>query len=208
MARLGVESFRPPACWPGPTPVDAAAPFTAYSSPVASSGMIGDFGLTVSTGTDPRVQDHLARVAELVHGLTEQVAPGRRYADLYQSARSGWEAAGLVNDIASSTDPAGTNIGHSIPFFGQPREPLEPGEDGARRISQARVFVSATNEAEIAEECAFTIEPRLGGAGVPVVWFHVVVSFVAGRKHVVTEFDPVLAAAGASWFENPWAVAR
>lgn len=201
--RLGLQSFRPEHAWPEDLPV-TEEPATFYTSPVSSSGIIEDFGLTLYRGDRQEVRDHIQDVANLVAELTEFVEPGMCYADLYREARDRWEAAGLRNDIASSTDAAGTNIGHSIPFFGGGHDKRDRATVAPELISKARMFVSAANTELVADTCAFTIEPRLGAPGLPVAWFHVVVTFVAGRKRVLTEFGPVFRLPGLEWFSNPW----
>jgi N-acetylglutamate synthase-like GNAT family acetyltransferase len=202
--RLALQSFRAAPAWPSRRPLDPASPASFYTSPVSPSGIVGDFGMTTYAGADAEIQRHISCVADLVAEIADIANPGVRYRDLYLDAKRTWEAARLHNDVTSDTDQAGTNIGHTIPFFGAERPALAAGEEGSRTLSQERSFVSERNETEIAETCAFTIEPRLGAPGLPVVWFHVIVVFIDGTKHVITEFDPVVEATGATWFTNPW----
>lgn len=205
LERLALTSFRPPSAWPSDRATTEIAPLTCYTSPVSKDGLIGDFGLTLYAGPDPAIRAHIAQVAELVAGVTDAAEVGINFCDLYAHAERCWVAAGLTNDIASTTDRAGTNIGHTIPFFGEDRRHVPKGGDAARTLSEARSFVSAVSTEVLGETCAFTIEPRLGAPGLPVSWFHVVVVFVEGTKHVVTEFTPVLDALGCVWFGDPWA---
>lgn len=195
-----VPSFRPPETWPGPTRIASEDILYAYASPVdRATGLIGDFGLSLYRGPDPAVRAHALAVLDVTLATARAAEPGMRMADLYVRAMDLVRARGLDNAITSTSDPAGTNIGHTIPWSSAEDGPAPrdlPFLELREAVRAGRRFLSPAEGALLPETVAFTVEPRLSAPGLPQMWFHVTVLMACGEKRLATGFAPVLEAFG------------
>jgi Xaa-Pro aminopeptidase len=202
--RMCQSSFRPPKMWPraerrrNPETIVAA-----YASPVQrQSNLIGDFGLSLYGGTDPAIRKHFERVLETTLAIATQAEVGMPLCDLYQLGMRHSAAQGFANNIESSSDQTGTNIGHTIPLSYASDPTCENVKNTAsfpairEALRHGRKFVNALETQPIEPDFAITIEPRLSTATMPNTWFHLTVVFENGRRRICHGFRPVFEQAG------------
>lgn len=196
-SRTTFVSLRVPEKWPSAEPKLARDSLLfCYCSPVhRQTAMIGDFQLTLYGGTDPRVREHLVRCLDITISTAEYAAVGMTLSEVYAHALQRIHRAGLDHTTRSTTDPREKNIGHSIPWsegtyddriWAALRE--NRSADIAQLISNARVFVTASQGQVIAPDMAFTIEPQITSPLGLFASYHIIVSFVGGAKRVLTNF--------------------
>lgn len=195
--RTTFASLRAPEKWPSAKPKLARDSLLfCYCSPVhRQTAMIGDFQLTLYGGTDHRVRDHLVRCLDITIGTAEYAAIGMTFGEVYADALQRIQQAGLDHTTRSTTGPSEKNIGHSIPWSdGRYDDRIwaslseNRSADIAQLISNARVFVTASQSQMIAPDMAFTIEPQITSPLGLFASYHVIVSFVGGIKRILTNF--------------------
>lgn len=193
--RLGLPSLRAQDAWPrSERRWSTESVVYAYASPVdRATGLIGDLAVVLYAGASERISEHLRECRRLAEAIAEQAEVGMAFADLYAWARTELQARGYANDIASSTDPAGTNVGHTVPLteVGRtPREAFPDCSDAELRsaLGRARLFLSPDETARIMPGTVLTIEPRISAAGLPTVGFHLMVAFdEQGNRTLIDE---------------------
>lgn len=201
--RINEPSFRPEHVWPRPDlfhePGDMIA---AYASPVhKETSLIGDFGLTLYTGTDPEILTHCETVLNACLHIAGYAQVGMTLSEICNYGLAYGQSLGLRSIIVSQTDITGAeNIGHTIPlsFAGDlTRDAVhstETFEDLRNALSKGRVFVSTIETQRVEPDMAFTIEPRFSTDRMPQTWFHLTVIFERGQKRVCHGFEPVFKA--------------
>lgn len=187
----------------------------AYASPVdATTGLFGDLAVVLYAGSNEKVARHVQDCRRLALDIAERAAIGMPFAALYADAVNHMQQRGYANHIVSATDPAGTNIGHTVPHTETGRTPRDVlGDVEADKlsagISAARVFVSPVETRPIEPGVVLTIEPRMSAPGLPTVGFHFLVAFhEGGSSEVIDELQPAedayrLAAAARSGLVSP-----
>jgi hypothetical protein len=198
--RAHTTSFRPETAWPGPTRYAPGDVLYAYASPVdRASALIGDFGLSLYNGPDPAVRRHALEVLEVTLATARAAEPGMPMRDLHAHAMELARVRGLTNAIESLSGPAGTNIGHTVPWSCASDGPAPahlPFPALREAIRAGRRFLSPVEAWPLPQTVAFTVEPRLSAPGLPQMWFHFTVLMEGGRKRLASGFAPVLAAFG------------
>jgi Metallopeptidase family M24 len=207
------QSLRPRDMWPH-TDVffdREAGFFHAYASAVnRETGMIGDFGMTVYTGGNQGIKNHLQQCLQINREIFEHIEVGRTFAEVYQFAMRLLNSYGLSNDITSVVDITGTNIGHTIPALseGWTNEETQTLRNGhwdqiQRMIGAKRKFVSSNALTTYQPGMAVTIEPRptvIGNPSIPMAWYHsIVVIHQDGSKELLTGFEPIFKMAGMDY---------
>lgn len=181
-----------------------------YASPVdKSSGMIGDFGVVLYLGDRPEVRAHLARCLKLNSTLAQEVTPDLPLATVARRAHELIRSQGMSNTVVSTSDPAGANMGHTIPalvtgWTASERAVFERDDWSAIKdmISRKRRFVSLTETLAAGEAEAFTIEPRPsvdGQPNLPMTAYHTIMAFDQGKKRFITDFDELFALCGMDY---------
>ena len=169
--RLDLKSARPKNMWPKKnTFLDREnGLISVYASPIdRSSGIIGDFGLTIYLGKKKKIQDHLRNVFDINKKGFSKIKIGMKLSDVSKFYLEITSKKRLVNDVSSLSDPMGTNIGHSIPGVYDKWTQREKGKfkkgkstDVANTISKKRFYVNDSSKVKIQPGLAFTIEARL-----------------------------------------------
>jgi hypothetical protein len=204
-ARVGYTSLRDPQIWPrGDIELADDSLVYAYASPTdRASGLIGDFGVTLYSGSRQSVRDHVERCLQISVGIAEHAEVGMELRELFRHAERLIAEAELSNRTASATDGGAANIGHTVPWSFEPysasdRECIDSGDvkEIAALIRGKRIFLNATASQRIAQTMAFSVEPRMASAKLPLTSFHLVVAFIDGRKRVFSNFDALFARFG------------
>ncbi len=204
-SRLNCENFRPKEAWPRDDVfLDwKSGILYAYASPVdKKTGIIGDFGMTVYFGNDPVIQTHLKTCYEMNKSVFDSVKTGRKFSKIYGFAEKFMMQRGLNNKITSTSDPAGTNIGHTVPGLSgrwteEEQKILESEnmKDVKQIISAKRKFVSSIESSETINGMAVTVEPRprvRDMPEVPMMSYHTIcLIHEEGITEHLTDFDNI-----------------
>ena len=197
--RICQPSFRPEYMWPGKDNVYQSEDMIAvYASPVhRATNLIGDFGLTLYNGTNSELLEHCETVLKSSLYIARHAKIGMPFNELYAFGMDYGASQGFANDIDSTSDDTGTNIGHTIPlsYKDDPTHSAissaQSFEDIREALRTGRKFVNSAEKQKIEENMAFTIEPRFSTAAMPQTWFHLTVIFNKGEKTICHGFHPV-----------------
>ena len=205
--KVSQPSFRPESEWPQDRQhynINDIVLF--YASPIdRKTGLIGDFGLNIYSGPDKAIHEHFENVLRATLYIASQARTGMSFSELYQLAIEHGKTQGFYNNIESSADSTGTNIGHTIPlsFPGDPAHiAMAKAKDYAavkEAIRTNRVFVNAASNQKIQPDMAFTIEPRFSTGTMPNTMFHLTIIFEGGQRRICHGFEPVMQLAGMDY---------
>ena len=206
--RVSTSSMRPKEFWPREDIYfnrKKGIMLVYFSAVDKQTGIIGDFGMSIYVGNNQKIKDHLKLCYELDRKIFEQAQIGMQLSDLTHFALRLYQKHGLTNNIASQTDPTGTNIGHTIPvsyedWNKEELHILKNGKNDWQRvadiISRKRRFENIQETLKIQPDMAITIEPRpsvLNDPSIPIVYFHTIALFKDdGTKELLTNFDKIL----------------
>lgn len=194
--RLAFRSLRDRDAWPSEDIVLSRESilYPYFSVVNRSTLMIGDFVGSFYAGRDIAVREWMRAAMHCTRGIISKIHLGMPLRDVFYVAQEAIATLGAQNNTYSMSGGRASNIGHTVPFFGE-RAILDriddrgSGSSLAETISPARHFISAESERRIESPTAFTIEPQLLADGLPMVGFHFIVAFVNGHKFVVSEYD-------------------
>lgn len=183
-----------------------------FASPYAlldSTPIIGDFGFTFYNGDNNKIKAHYSRCYRILSELIESIQIGTSFKQLYDSVINRLQKEGLRNYVMSTTDPAGMDIGHTVPFISdvpsqQLIDSVSKGNESNihKLINKARRFISAQEDFIISQNCAFTFEPRIivsDGKKMPMFSLHTIIQFVQGVKIILSNFDGLINLFGMQW---------
>lgn len=185
-----------------------------YASPVdRSSHMIGDFEMMLYFGDKKSIKDHFAKVLALDYQVFQKVIVGMTLSEVTELAESSMSELGLVNNVVSLNDPAGTNIGHTVPSTDQDWTTEENAvfaqgdwKKSLDVIAKKRRFVNKTEQFKVQPGLGFNIEPRplsKDDPSIPMASFHTtVLVHEDGRNELLTNFDELFELAGMDYM--PW----
>lgn len=176
-----------------------------YTSPVdKKTGIIGDFGMAIYFGKDKRIQKYLKNCLKINKEIFSQVKAGKEFSEVSNYANKILDNYGFENGVLSLSDPAKTNIGHTIPFSyenmtSEEKKVLDNGdkdwETTKNMIAKKRKFVSSIESFKITKGMGFTLEPRpyiTSDNKIPRVWYHAIVLIKEnGEKELLTNFDEI-----------------
>lgn len=176
-----------------------------FASPVdRKTGIIGDFGMTIYVGNKQEIKDHLKRCMEINRKIFDFLEVGKKFLEINTFAETLFAKYGLTNGVVSTTDPAGKNLGHTIPgiysdWTEREKNIFENGQTNWSSvkdlINKKRVFVNAVEETVVEPNMAITIEPRLttiDNPSIPMGSFHTIgVINDDGSKEFLTNFDQI-----------------
>jgi hypothetical protein len=212
MARLDFDSLRKTENWPSEQNIsDDETVGLVYASPVARSGMIGDFGLTFYHGKDSAVRQQLRLAYDITKKMCEFAQVGMKFRELFDFGQKIMAANGATSGrMALINDPSDINFGHTVPWSYKLPTPTEQeiidrgSIDELREIiSSKRIYINRTETFRIPKTCAFTVEPRVTtqdeSGRVRLAYFHIIVAFRDGRKIISADFEPVFAKMGMNY---------
>lgn len=211
--RTNYKSLRPSQNWPQKDVFLNRENGIAYlfASPVnKQTGIIGDFGLTIYFGKNKKIIDHLITTYKLNKEIFYHTEINTKFAEITNYASKLCKEKKLINTIESSTDPTGTNIGHTIPSTDknwpiQEKELLKntTWEEVCKTISSRRIFLNNTEQTVLTEGMGITIEPRPQSTidnEIPMVSFHTIGLFYKnGEKELLTNFDEIFKLANMNY---------
>lgn len=172
----------------------------AYVSPVDRvTGMFGDIGLTVYSGKDQGIRDHIRECYACIVEIAEKAQVGMSFSELNAQASDIFNAAKkTIGWMTTYHDPQKINLGHTVPgTISDGFAVSSDFEDVKEQIRSKRVYINAIETYRIPDTCAFTVEARLTDPDLkmPNTFFHVIVAFVNGKRTVLTNFDEIFRAA-------------
>lgn len=216
--RANYKSARPPEFWPQENIYlnKSSGIISAYSSPVdISSGIIGDFGITLYFGKKSEIQNHLKLALKINNQIFEQINTGQDLSEVSKTTHKILHRYNLLSNLLSPTDPTGTNTGHTIPASYENWNEIEveaikngkgDWEKVCKLISQKRKFVNTSEQLITQPGIAFTIEPRpqnTTNPNLPMVLFHEIVTINSkGEKELLANFNDLFKFAGMKYMLN------
>jgi hypothetical protein len=214
-SRHNHESLRSEKNWPQAHVVldDQHPLLYGYASFVErTTGMLGDFGITLYFGNEPVIKNHLRRCLLLNKEIFDFIVAGKSFAEVYEFASERFSYYGLTNHVASSTDPAGVNIGHTVPasdadWTAEEAHLLQAGDEAwdevKNMISTRRTFVSHLEQITYQPGMAVTLEPRLvaiDDPNIPMGSYHTIVFIQSdGTKELLMNFEELFRASGMEY---------
>lgn len=210
--RTNYQSLRPKNNWPKDNiflDKNKGIIYVFFSPVDKSTGMIGDWGLTIYFGKNPDIIKHLKLCLQLNYQVLEHAQVGMTFSELTNFSNKLFLSKGLNNDVASVTDAAGINIGHTVPWSYQDLTYEEMGifktgnwQKIINIISSKRKFLSLQEKLQIQSCMAFTIEQRLIKSNnniIPMSSFHTIALFHDGKKELLTNFEEVFKLVGMNY---------
>ncbi len=186
-SRLNYRSLREPENWPSNNILTEDSVITCYVSPVhRNSLMIGDFGGTFYFGNNALLHRHIARCELLVQELIPTFHQGMTFDQIYRNSHEAFRKHEMTNQPSKSkTDPAGTNLGHTVPFA-FPSESLrtEASEENSKIISNSRQFLSEGSPIRLPNQGCFIFEAQLrdnNDPTLPTILVHRIVKMDCGK---------------------------
>lgn len=186
-----------------------------YLSPTdKTTGMIGDFGLTFYRGDNQQVQACLKRALMATEDVVEHAAVGMRFCDLADFAQQTLLRYELKRgEMTLVYDTADVNFGHTIPWSYEGPTPAEqaaiqnsPISKLKDVIARKRLYLSPQETWTIPKTCAFTVEPRVIDVDTSGIhhfgYYHIIVAFQNGKKHVAANFNPLFKALGMDFIRS------
>lgn len=204
--RLKFETLRDPTYCPSAdvrfTPESVGM---VYASSVdRATGMIGDAGLTIYTGKDNAVREHIHSCLSVMRAVADHAAVGMKFSDLYAYAMRHFKESGslVVGWMTTHHDPQKVNLGHTIPgSFGAALPAGGSFESLKEAIRTQRIYINEVESFEIPPTCAFTFEARLVDEArrMPNAFFHLTVTFSEGEKRILDDFDAIFRVTGMDY---------
>jgi hypothetical protein len=216
--RTRFDTLRKPEFAPSTAPVFTnETPAIVYASPIATGGMIGDWGLTIYAGTDTLIRQHFSNCLAAVEAVAEYARLGMTLGDISQYAGLLIAEKGLTNGrtiLTNASSATGVNCGHTIPW-----SDTAPTEDELatiqssdqqsinQLISSKRAFINEDETTLIEGHISFTTELRLESVDdptLPNVFFHLLVSFGDGEKIISSNYSEAFAALGMDYLHSKY----
>ena len=205
--RLSYRSLRSRENWPQENIVfdPQAGLLFAYASPVnKATGVVGDFGITLYTGNNAEIISFFQKIYIINQRIADMMKPGAKVSHVCKKAYTLFDKMGLNNIAASVTDPAGVNIGHSVPGTLKPcsKKELEViksdnWETACKVISEKRIFFNGKADHVFQPGDCFTVEPRLispQAPNLPVILFHIIAKITENETETFENFDSIFRA--------------
>lgn len=174
-----------------------------YASPVnKAAGIIGDFGLTIYRGKNPKIIAHLNACLEIVQKTAEYAQVGMELREVHNHCQNLMAGKDFNSKrMLALNDKTKNNIGHTIPWTHEVATKEESeiikGEDLEKLknlISSKRLYLNQRETFKIPPTIAFTAEPRMENNNNPLASFHVIIAFREGKKEIFGNFNPVFQA--------------
>jgi len=208
--RFKYDSLRNPDFWPKENShFKQETVGMVYFSPVdRKTGMIGDIGFTFYLGDSEEIKQHIKNCYSAILDVAKHAEVGMTFSGLCSFASSHFANKFKMTKLtASNSDPnQSINLGHTIPgsfekdfVFGDTFEKVK------ETITKNRVPFIDTENFEIPQTCAFTVESRLedlNNPNLPSVYFHFIVCFNKGEKTILENFDEIFTAVGMDYMKS------
>jgi hypothetical protein len=205
-SRTKFDNLRREEFWPREKVVFGAESVgVIYCSPVDKrAGIMGDFGMTVYTGNDVKIQKHIKSGLAVVEKTAEFAQAGMEFREVYNYSQNLLKQHGLNNDrtVGFTANITPKSIGHTIPFtYERPSESEQQIIDsqnfeGLKELLRTkRVSLDAKEKFKIPPNIAFITEIRAesnADKNLPSVYFHIIVTFANNKKEILTNFNEII----------------
>ncbi len=181
-----------------------------YLSPVnKTTNALADIGFTIYRGENEEIKKHLKKSYKAVLEITEHAEVGMKFSELCKFASNLFISNNLKPSkqiTISSDENQSLNLGHSIPGLLENDKIL--GNDFQKikeEIRTKRVHFINTENFEIPETCAFTVESRLmdlNNSSMPNTSWHFIVCFDNGKKTILENTRKIFKAVGMDYMNK------
>lgn len=217
-SRLSFESLRDEKNWPTNRNFfrekDSAGTF--YVSPVdMGSAMVGDYGISIYNGKNKEIQKHFKNCVEILRKTSEFAKVGMELRELYNYYNMLVREYGVKKThikLQKQNIKVGDNLGHTIPWSYEKPTKKEQGIISGRDfnkiknlICSKRIFINSEAKFKIKNTMSFTAEFRSESKKSPVLpntSFHVMVSFINGKKTILDNFSEIFKAVGMDYMQK------
>lgn len=161
-SRINYDSLRNPQFWPQEREINWSEDlFYVYYSPLSiRNNMPGDISITLYFGNDTKIRKHFKKTHMITMEILNNIENCNSSLELFSVYQALLQEHGLLGCGLSSTDPATTNIGHTLPVINL--EGCKSISDEQRiEISNARKFINGITSWTFDENIQFTVEPQL-----------------------------------------------
>ena len=197
--RISYDSLRNDEFWPGNNVINWSRDlFYCYCSPVSiDDGVPGDFSVTLYFGDEPRIKQHIKRTLNVTHEILSSVK-SLNSNDIHQTAIEIIQANRMIGCGLSSTDPAKTNFGHTLPNIGQIKTDKLSKSD-IELISQSRKFINGLSSWTIHKNWQATFEPQLKSAddsSLPQISYHYILKNIDNKLYICDDVNSLISEFG------------
>ena len=206
--RVKYDSLRLPEFWPSSTfKFSKESVGMIYFSPLdRETNMLGDLGCTIYRGEDPEIKEHIKKCYYAMLAIAEHTQVGMSFSDICSFTTNFIkDKFTLSRWITRNSNPAGMNLGHTVPGSYESLDFGKSFEEIKETITKKRIFIKETEDFKIMKTCAFTIESRLEDAHkqyLPSVHFHFIVCFDDGKKTIIENFQEIFKTVGMDYMNS------
>ena len=195
-SRVNYDSLRNPTYWPQEKEINWLEDiFYVYYSPVSiSNGIPGDISVTLYFGNDIKIKEHFKKTHVITEEILNNIDKCHLSSELFELYQNLLNEHGLLGCGLSSTDPALTNIGHTLPEIKLNRS-RNMSDEQRKDISNARKFINGITSWTFDEGVQFTIEPQLMSsidAGLPQISYHYLASKKGNSVYICDDINELL----------------
>jgi hypothetical protein len=196
-ARLNYMSLRDEINWPSEKIrySQGSILYPYFSAIDRKTLMIGDYVGTFYNGADVTIRDWIRDVYHTTCKIVDNIRFGMSFSEIFSISENQMSTLGARNNTFSLSGGLASDIGHTVPLFGEETESIElykirsmSPEDLSKFIADQRQFISGKSSFTINKPCAFTIEPQFLLEGLPMASFHMIVIISNTSKLVVEKF--------------------
>lgn len=175
-----------------------------YCSPVNKKGyVIGDIGLSIYLGKNPKIKKHLKKCLDLNKKVFDYIEVGKTISNVNKYAFKLMKDSGLSNDVVALNDPSGSNIGHSVPVIDEKWTKKTDWATKKDFIAGKRIYFNGIEQSKFKKGMAMTIEPRMvsiGDKDIPLTSFHTIVLIHEnGNKELLVDYDKIFKLVGMDY---------
>lgn len=205
--RLQFKTLRNPSAWPNNTSKFSTETVgIIYLSPVDHlTGMFGDIGLTIYSGENKEIKDHIRKCYNVILEVAKKAEARMLFSDLFNEAISSFNNnLKIIEWMTTTNDPTlGINLGHTVPgSYENEVQASASFEELKIKLTKGRIYINGSENFKIPETCAFTVEARLVDNQkkyLPNVFFHFIVCFDHGKKTILENFSEIFKTVGMDY---------
>ncbi len=195
-SRISYDSLRNEKYWPSDNIINWESDlFYFYCSPLSQKdGLPGDFTITLYFGDDVQIKNHFKNTFRVTNEILNSMSGMLNSYELFCIANEILEKNKLLGCGISSTDPALTNFGHTLPNIDLGNS-SKITDVQIKTISQLRKFINSTTNWFLECNQQFTFEPQLranDNIELPQVSYHYLINKVDDKFLICDDVNSII----------------